>query len=44
MYRYVMVIILQVIQRRINASLDFDRSWTEYRYGFGDVDGNFWLG
>ena len=33
-----------IIQRRINASVSFERSWDEYAAGFGDVDGNFWLG
>lgn len=33
-----------VIQRRIDATLDFYRTWEEYREGFGDLNGNFWLG
>ena len=33
-----------VIQRRVNASVSFDRSWEGYVTGFGDVNGNFWLG
>jgi hypothetical protein len=33
-----------VIQRRINGSMDFYRNWTDYVYGFGDLDGEFWYG
>eukprot|EP00058_Branchiostoma_floridae_P001865 XP_002587353.1 hypothetical protein BRAFLDRAFT_96224 [Branchiostoma floridae] len=33
-----------VIQRRFNGSLNFDRYWADYRDGFGDVDGEYWLG
>ena len=33
-----------IIQRRVDASVSFERSWDEYAAGFGDVDGNFWLG
>ena len=32
------------IQRRVDASVSFERSWDEYVGGFGDVDGNYWLG
>ena len=28
----------------MDASVSFERSWDEYAVGFGDVDGNFWLG
>ncbi|XP_071835334.1 techylectin-5B-like isoform X4 [Apostichopus japonicus] len=33
-----------VFHRRVDSSLSFYRVWSEYREGFGTVDGNFWLG
>ena len=33
-----------VIQRRIDNSTNFYRNWQEYKTGFGEMDGNFWLG
>lgn len=33
-----------VIQKRFNGSVDFNRSWDDYKYGFGSVDSEYWLG
>ncbi|MEQ2182048.1 hypothetical protein GOODEAATRI_018014 [Goodea atripinnis] len=33
-----------MIQRRVDGSVSFDRSWREYRDGFGDLHSEFWLG
>merc|ERR1712154_209395 len=33
-----------VIQRRANKDIDFYRGWKDYKYGFGDLQGNFWWG
>ena len=33
-----------VFQRRIDGTVDFNRSWTDYKNGFGDLNGNCWLG
>ncbi|XP_015032497.3 fibrinogen-like protein 1 [Drosophila willistoni] len=33
-----------VIQKQFDGSVDFNRTWTEYREGFGNVGGEFFIG
>ncbi|VDH97393.1 Hypothetical predicted protein [Mytilus galloprovincialis] len=34
----------QIITKRLNGEVDFYRDWNSYKYGFGDIGGEFWLG
>ncbi|XP_063405954.1 fibrinogen-like protein A [Mytilus trossulus] len=33
-----------IIQRRLDGSVNFQKTWTEYENGFGNVNGEYWLG
>lgn len=42
--RDVMLVCVQVIQRREDGSVNFFRGWEAYRDGFGTTTGEHWLG
>lgn len=33
-----------VVQRRVDGLLDFKRRWLEYKFGFGNLYAEFWIG
>ncbi len=40
----IVVLVFQVIQKRISAQPSFHQNWATYESGFGDLCGSFWWG
>ena len=38
------IVTFQVIQRRKDGKENFYRNWSDYRKGFGNKKGEYWLG
>jgi hypothetical protein len=36
--------IFKAIQKRQDNSTDFNRNWQDYKEGFGNPSGNYWIG
>lgn len=36
--------VIQVFQNRFNGTVDFYQDYRQYEIGFGDLDGEFWMG
>ena len=34
----------KVFQKRVYINVSFSRNWNEYKEGFGNLNGDFWLG
>lgn len=39
-----MYVLSILFQRRQDGTLSFNRGWIEYKFGFGNLYGEFWLG
>ena len=37
-------VLLQIIQKRFDGVENFYRDWNDYKYGFGNKTGEYWLG
>ncbi|KAG9330006.1 hypothetical protein JZ751_028283 [Albula glossodonta] len=44
MVMVMMMMVVVVIQRRMDGTVNFYRPWDQYKKGFGNPDGEYWLG